>query len=108
MNCRSFVAAVSAGLVVSAGCSGFEEQLARLAWIDLRNDREEKYEVVVTVEDEGEMLFTNTYHLGADAETATVLEETPVDGEGRYVVHATLDDEEREVDTMDFIDGSGV
>lgn len=105
MRRRSFVSAVPAGLVASTGCLGSDEQLSRLAWINLQNHREEEYGVKVTVEDDDGIVFSNTYHLGTDDETGKIFEENPVDGEGAYVVHATLDDEEREVDTTDFIDG---
>ncbi len=105
MRRRTFVSAVTVGLVVGTGCLGSDDQLTKLAWINLQNHREEEYDVEVTVEDDDEIVFSNTYHFGTDDETGKVLEENPVNGEGEYVVQATLDGEEREVDTTDFIDG---
>ncbi|PCR90296.1 hypothetical protein [Natrinema ejinorense] len=104
MHRRGFISATAAGLVSSAGCVSSDEQSARLAWITLRNHRDEEYDVTVAVEDDGDTVFSRTFYLGTTAETATVLEETPVEGEGEYVVHATMDGENRAVDTTDFIE----
>ncbi len=85
MDRRGFLAA-GAGSLGAVGCLGRDEQLARLAWIDIRNDRAEPYDVEVVVEDGGETVFSESYHLGTEPGDAAILEEGPVEGEGRYVV----------------------
>lgn len=96
--------------VVLGGCLGFDDPpQSRLAWIWLRNDRSERYEVDVTVEDNGETVFADAYQLhptGADA--ATIQVTSPVEGPGQYVVRATMDGEVREVDTTTVIDGQEI
>lgn len=90
-----------------SGCLGIDQPpQARLAWIWLRNDRKQQYEVDVTVEDGAETVFSDAYQLPpADSETVDLRETSPVEGPGQYVVRATMDGETREVDTTEFVDG---
>jgi hypothetical protein len=94
--------------VASTGCLGVgfsQPKKSRLAWIWLLNDREEQHEVDVVVEDDGETVFSESYELGVEPDTANIREDAPVDGTGQYVVRATMDGETREVDTTDVVDG---
>lgn len=89
------------------GCLGFGESQPRprLAWIWIQNDRDEAYDVDVVVEEDGESVFADTYHVGTTAETANINVDRPVDGPGRYVVRATMAGETREVDVAEYVDG---
>lgn len=92
----------------SVGCLGFgssQSKEARLAWIWLLNDRDESYEVDVVIEDDDEIVFSESYELGTEPDTANIHKDNPVDGTGQYVVRATMDGETREVDTTDVVDG---
>ena len=93
--------------IAVGGCLGFDgPRQPRLAWIWLRNDRQQRYEVDVTVEDGDETVFSDAYQLpAAESETVDIRETSPVEGPGRYVVRATMDGETREVDTTEFVDG---
>ncbi len=80
-------------VVASAGCLGFaspQPAKPRLAWIWLLNDRDGPYEVDVVVEDDSEQVFSDTYELGTEPDTANVHVDNPVDGAGQYVVRATV------------------
>lgn len=93
-----------------AGCVGLGEEptTVRLAWIWLVNDRDEAYDVDVTIEDAGETVFAETYRLGTDPSSATPPVQTterPVEGAGKYVVTARIDGEMRTVDATDHVDG---
>lgn len=105
MKRRSFVSAAAASLAAGAGCLGSDGDLARLAWLDLRNHRQREYEVEVVVEEDGDLVFSDTYRLGTEPDTANAVEENPVEGEGNYLVRATMDGEQREVDATTFVDG---
>ncbi|MFW6385492.1 MAG: hypothetical protein ACOCY7_05090 [Halodesulfurarchaeum sp.] len=88
------------------GCPGSDRSPpSKLAWIWLRNDREESYEVDVIVADDGEIVFSEQYELGSDRSTAQRNVDDPVGGSGRYVVRVTMDGETREVDTTRYVDG---
>lgn len=94
--------------VASVGCLGVGSQQSkgpRLAWIWLRNDREESDAVEVVVEDDDGTVFSESYELGTEPGTANIHEENPVDGPGQYVVRVTMDGETREVDTTAVADG---
>jgi hypothetical protein len=94
--------------VASVGCLGWstsQSQEPRLAWIWLLNDRDEPYEVDVIVEDGDDTVFSESYELGTEPDTANIHEDNPVDGTGHYVVRATMDGETRGVDTTDVVDG---
>jgi hypothetical protein len=94
------------GSLVAGGCLGQNRPPeSRIAWIWLRNDRDQRYEVEVVVEDGSEMVFSETFELGTGPETANVNVENPIDGPGRYVVRATMDEETRAVDTTALVDG---
>lgn len=104
MNRRALLV-TTAGLTWT-GCVGLDQQpRSRLAWIWLQNDRDEQYDVAVVVEDGGEQVFADTYALGTDSDSANINIDRPVEGQGRYVVRATLDGETREVKTTDYVDG---
>lgn len=92
------------------GCLGIRENQPqpRLAWIWLQNDREKEYEVDVVVEENGELVFSETYQLGATPDTANINVDDPVNEPGQYVVRATMDGETREVDIADFVDGDEI
>lgn len=94
--------------VTSAGCLGLgssQSNSPRLAWIWLRNDRDDSHEVDVVVEESGAVVFSESYELGTEPDTATVHVDNPVDGTGQYVVRATIDDETYEVETTEIVDG---
>lgn len=94
--------------VSGAGClrvGPSQPKKSRLAWIWLLNDRDEPYEVDVVVEDASEIVFSESYELTAEPDTANIRENDPVDGTGQYVVRATMDGETREVDTTKVVDG---
>ena len=93
--------------VAVGGCLGVGgPPQSRLAWVWLQNDRQRQYEVDVTVEDDGETVFSDAYRLpAAGSETVDIRETSPVEGPGRYVVRATMDGETREVDTTELVDG---
>lgn len=96
-------------VVAGAGCLGIgstQPTKSRLAWIWLLNDRDNPYEVDVVVEDAGKIVFSESYELGMEPETANIREEDPVGGTGQYVVRVTIDGEIHEVDTVDVVDGS--
>ncbi len=95
-------------LVTSAGCLGvgfLGPTESRLAWVWLRNDRDEPYEVTVVVEDNGETVLSESYELGTGPDTANIHVDNPVEGTGQYVVCTTMDGETLEVDTTDVVDG---
>lgn len=93
-------------VVAGAGCLGLGENQPepRLAWIWLQNDREEEYEVDVAVEEDGELVFSETYQMGSTMDTANINVDNPVDGPGDYVVQGTMDGETREVEIAEFVD----
>jgi hypothetical protein len=103
---RRALLSVSAAVAVG-GCFGLDRsRQSRLAWIWLRNDRDRRYDVDVTVEDGDETVFSDAYQLPATtSETTDIREETPVEGPGRYVVRATMTGETLEVETTEFVDG---
>lgn len=93
--------------VASTGCLGFgapQSNQPRLAWIWLLNDRDESYEVDVVVVDDGKTVFSESYELGTEPDTANVHVDNPVDGPGQYVVRATIAGETHEVDTTAAVD----
>lgn len=101
---RAFLSVL--GSLVAGGCLDRNRPPeSRLAWIWLRNDRDERSKVEVVVEDSGETVLSETYDLGTGPETTNVNVENPINGPGRYVVRATMDEETREVDTTDLVDG---
>jgi hypothetical protein len=89
------------------GCLGVggSQPQPRLAWIWLRNDRTDPYDVDVVVEADGESVFADTYQVGATSETANINIDDPVGEPGNYVVRATMDGETREVEIAEFVDG---
>lgn len=105
MKRRALLASVA---IAASGCLGLDSgPQARLAWIWLRNDRDERYAVDLTIEDGGETVYSETIQLPpTTSETTDIQEQTPVQGPGRYVVRATMDGETREVDTTAFVDGN--
>jgi len=104
MQRRAFLATATVG--VASGCLGERPTRSQLAWIWLQNDRDERHEVDVIVEDDGEVVFADEFALPTrSSETTDVRESSPVDGPGQYVVRATLDGEWREVDTTEYVDG---
>lgn len=90
--------------VAVGGCLGSDRPRPRLAWIWLRNDRDDPHRVDVAVEDDGETVLSDTYELGSGIGTANTTVDSPVDGPGRYVVRASADGETRTVDTAEFVD----
>lgn len=94
-------------VVAGAGCLGLGENQPhpRLAWIWLQNDREKEYEVDVVVEEDGEVVFSETYQLGTTMDTANINVDNPVDGPGEYVVQGTMDGDTREVEIAEYVDG---
>lgn len=100
-------ALLSSLAIALSGClGGGDPPRSRLAWIWLQNDREERYAVDVTVEDDGQTVYADTVQLPpGGSETTDVRATSPVEGPGRYVVRATMDGETREVDTTDYVDG---
>lgn len=97
----------TAAVCAVSGCSVIDRpQQSRLAWIWLRNDRDQRYEVDVAIEDGGEMVFSDAYQLlPTESETTDIRETSPVEGPGQYVVRATMDGETLEVDTTELVDG---
>jgi len=75
-----------------SGCLGVNQSSqARLAWIWLRNDRTQRYEVDVSVQDGDEMVFSDAYQLPpADAESGDIRITSPVDG-ARTIRHSSDD-----------------
>ncbi|MFC6989352.1 hypothetical protein ACFQJD_12715 [Haloplanus sp. GCM10025708] len=57
------------------------------------------------MEDDGEIVFSESYELGTEPDTANIHVDNPVDGTGRYVVRADMSGESRQVDTTDVVDG---
>lgn len=108
MNRRTYMLVGASSLVGGAGCLASGEQVAQLAWINLKNHRETAHDVEVTVEEDGEMLFSDTYTLGTEPDTANVVIEDAVEGEGQYTVHSTMDGEDRTVETTEFVDGEEI
>jgi hypothetical protein len=99
-----------AGTIGLAGCVGLRggPTTARLAWVWLVNDRDEAYDVDVTIEDAGETVFAETYRLAPDPSSKTPpvrTTERPVEGAGEYVVTARMDGETRTVDATEYVDG---
>ena len=93
--------------VAGTGClrtGSQQSKQARIAWIWLLNDRNESYEVDIVVEDDGATVFSGSYELGPDPNTANIHVDNPVDGLGQYIVRTTLDGKTIEVDTTDVID----
>lgn len=89
-----------------SGCLGVAQRRApRLAWIWLANDRDEAYEVEVTVEEDGETVLAETRQVGTEPDTANVRIDNPVDGPGQYVVRGRADGSVREIDSTDVVDG---
>ena len=113
MDRRTYLASAVgtlAGTIGLAGCVGLGggPTTARLAWVWLVNDRDEAYDVDVTIEDAGETVFAETYRLGPDPSSATPPVQTterPVEGAGEYVVTGTMDGETRTVDATEHVDG---
>ena len=58
------------------------------------------------MEDAGESVFTGSYKLGTEPDTADARVYNPVDGTGEYVVRVTMDGETHEVDTTTLVDGA--
>lgn len=106
MNRRTLLS--GAGLCAISGCLGINwPPQSRLAWIWLRNDRDQRYEVDVAVEDDGELVFSDAYQLPpTESETTDIRITSPVEGPGQYVVRATMDGQTREVDTVNLVDGN--
>lgn len=74
----------------------------------LVNDRDTPQEVTVTVDEDGDRLFARSFRLGPAGDAgrpSNVTEPSPVDGPGRYVVTARMDDRTVTVETADFVDG---
>ncbi|WP_430505018.1 hypothetical protein [Haloparvum sp. PAK95] len=92
---------------LAGGCldGGRPRPRPRIAWIWLRNDRDEPNDVTVVVRESGDAVFAETYRLGTTPDTASVNVEEPVDEPGDYVVRATVDGETREVNVADHVDG---
>ena len=113
MDRRTYLASAVgtlAGTIGLAGCVGLGggPTTARLAWVWLVNDRDQAYDVDVTIEDAGETVFAETYRLGPGPSSATPPVQTterPVEGAGEYVVTGTMDGETRTVDATEHVDG---
>lgn len=109
---RTYLASAVGSLAATTGLAGCvrlggEPTTARLAWIWLVNDRDEAYEVDVTIEDAEETVFAETYRLGTDPSSETPPVQTterPVEGAGEYVVTARMDGETRTVDATEHVD----
>jgi len=101
---RAFLSVCTAAAI--GGCPGRnQQQESRIVWVWLVNDRDDPYEVDVTIEDAGETVFSRTYTVGTEGNAANFQEDGPVDGPGQYVVRAKMDGSVEEVDTTEHIDG---
>lgn len=82
-------------------------QQQRLAWIWLQNQDADRYEVDLTVEDDGEIVFSDAYVLppAVDAEMTDIRLTDPVEDPGHYTVTATIRGDPLEVDAAVSSDG---
>jgi hypothetical protein len=71
--------------------------------VAVRNDHDREYDVTLSLVDGEETAFSASKRLSADAPVFYV--DSPVSGEGDYVVRATAGDETREVETTKHVDG---
>lgn len=81
-------------LSVFSGCLERDSRPnARLDWIRVTNGHgvEESHEVSVSVVEGETVVFEKTYTVDNESEYDTEHEQSPVDGPGKYVVHATTD-----------------
>lgn len=106
MNRRALLSGVTVCAI--SGCLGINRPpQPRLAWIWLRNDREQCYEVDVAVEDDGELVFSDAYQLPpTESETTDIRITSPVEGPGQFVVRATMDGQTWEVDMVNLVEGN--
>lgn len=106
MDRRALLSLCVTAICTWSGCLGGGERPApRIAWIWLVNDRERAQEIEVTIEDDGEVVFSETHQVGTEPDAANVRIDDPVDGPGQYVVRARLDGSVREVVAAEFVDG---
>jgi hypothetical protein len=105
MRRRAFLS--TCATVAFGGCFGIRSHRPQptLAWIWLRNDRDEAHEIDVVVTDNDETVFSEQYELGVEPDSANIHREDIVAGPGAYVVHATLDGVTHDIDTTAHVDG---
>lgn len=105
MRRRTLCSLLPACLFAGTGCLENRSPQARVAYVWLVNDRDEEFDVDIVIEENKKVVFSRTYHLGTDSDTAVTTDDNPVEGYGRYIVRATMDGETREVDTAHVVNG---
>lgn len=102
---RRALLSICGSLILSA-CLGGSQKHPELAWIWLQNNHSDRYAIDLSVEDDGEVVFSDTMQLvAADAEMTDIRVTDPVDGPGQYTVRATIDGEVHEIDISEVDDG---
>ncbi|WP_121820073.1 hypothetical protein [Halostella salina] len=72
---------------LTSGCLGrIGPPKKTIAWLRLRNNRDEPHTLDVAIERNDEEVFGETYRLGTTADQATVRVDDPVETRGRYSV----------------------
>jgi hypothetical protein len=80
--------------VLSSGCLGQTDQpTTNIAWIHLRNNRDQARDVTVGIERNGGEVFRETYQLGTSGERSTRRIDDPVNGAGHYTVYLDIGDQ---------------
>jgi hypothetical protein len=80
--------------VLSSGCLGQTDQpTTNIAWIHLKNNRDQARDVTVVIERNDGEVFRETYQLGTSGERATRRIDDPVNGAGHYTVYVDIGDQ---------------
>jgi hypothetical protein len=73
--------------VLSSGCLGKSDQpTTNIAWVHLKNNREQVREATVVIEQNDGEVFRETYQLGTSGAQSTLRIEDPVNKPGHYTI----------------------
>jgi hypothetical protein len=92
MNRRTWISLCVGAL--SAGCLGFTgPSKKQIAWISLRNNRDNVQDLEVFIERNDKEVFRESYQLGTSTEQETIRVNNPVEEPGRYSLYVDLGDQ---------------
>lgn len=76
----------------------------QISWMRLENNRDEAYDVEITIVRNDKTVFRENYQLGTDPEQATIRVDDPVTEPGRYSLYVDIDDQSVHLRASEFAD----
>jgi hypothetical protein len=90
--------------VLSGGCLGRGPPKKQIAWIRLKNNRDEARTIEVFIERNDEEVFRENYRLDSNPTQATIRVDDPVEKPGRYSLYVDTGNQLLDIQPEEFAD----